>query len=359
MMGAANLGPYHISRFRELAKSVEEFTYIRVFFKESYRPWADDVKDICFRIIDYTSGSDLRKIFSELRPDIIFISGYNAPALLRGAYLARQLKIPTVLQSDTIRGELPRCKLKEIVKFCIIKYLFNAAYVTGRLAGEYISGLGIPEKFIWYGIYVVDNEYFGKKSSVKPRISPGFPDKYFFTAARLSPEKNLKGLLRAYKLYKNKGGEWGLVIAGTGPEENQLKQYAYGEKELRANVLLAGWVSYRDLPSLYQNASCFILPSIREPWGVVVNEAMAAGLPILISEKCGCVPELCRVGINGFAFNPHDIDRMSGLMLKMSSGGPDLDEMGRSSKKIINGYTPRKAAETVMQICGTLLSKAG
>ena len=162
-------------------------------------------------------------------------------------------------------------------------------------------------------------------------------------------------LLKAFEIYRDNGGAWGLVIAGTGPMEKELKEST--ASKFSDVVSWFGWASYKDLPSLYHSASCLILPSLSESWGLVVNEAMAAGLPILVSERCGCVPELCHDGINGYSFDPFNVEQLAELMLKMSSDLIDIRSMGEASKKIIADYTPKKWAETVVKMCKTLSSK--
>ena len=201
---------------------------------------------------------------------------------------------------------------------------------------------------------VVDNEHFAV-SNQKWRVSDKFPRNYFLTVTRLSPEKNLTSLLQSFERYRQKGGDWGLVIAGTGPIERELKESI--PTRLVDFVYWHGWASYDELPSLYHGASCFILSSTSEPWGLVVNEAMSAGLPVLVSRSCGCVPELCKTGINGYSFNPFDVEQLAELMFKMSSKEVDLNSMGRASKEIIKNYTPEIWAKTVMKMVETLIER--
>ncbi|MCL6622782.1 MAG: glycosyltransferase family 4 protein [Syntrophobacterales bacterium] len=201
-----------------------------------------------------------------------------------------------ILHADTWRGAGSRPWWKEFLKKnLVVRPLFDAAFVPGSLGQEYLASLGLPVRQIWKGVYVVDNDYFARGAaaardqSTEYRSRYGLPEHYFLCVSRLSSEKNLAGLIRAFAQYWAHGGAWHLVVAGTGPEEKTLRQMAAtvaGDK-----IHFVGWQQYERLPVYYGLARIFILPSHIEPWGLVVNEAMAAGLPVLVSTACGCAPD--------------------------------------------------------------------
>ena len=90
----------------------------------------------------------------------------------------------------------------------------------------------------------------------------------------------------------------------------------------------------------YGLASAFILPSTTEQWGLVVNEAMASGLPVLVSNRCGCAAELVKEGSNGYTFNPLEIGEIADLMLNIGAAGVDRSAMGQKSREIIANWSP-------------------
>lgn len=127
------------------------------------------------------------------------------------------------------------------------------------------------------------------------------------------------------------------------------------ELNLQHAVHMPGFKQYHELPYYYAFASAFIHASTSEQWGLVVNEAMAAGLPVLVSERCGCVPELVKEGMNGFTFNPSDSTALANLMHAITNGSYDLELMGRKSSEIISNWQPdhfgkglRKAVESAL-----------
>jgi glycosyltransferase involved in cell wall biosynthesis len=352
MVGPSNIGPYHFARFEAISKLFPDFVYGRIAAKEYYRPWvADNQVSQSYRVVELASIAVIDDFLAQENPRIIFIVGYHALPLLKVGYWAKRNNIPSVLQTDSTYDDRLRHWWKERLKSLIVKRCFDAAFVSGLKSALYVESLGIKENMIWRGVDVVDNNHFCRASRIW-RPSGSEIQTFFLTVTRLSPEKNISSLLSAYELYREKGGKWVLVIVGTGPEEDTLKLSV--PLRLAAYVYWYGWAGYEELPSLYHGADCLILPSISEPWGLVVNEAMAAGLPILISRKCGCIKELCKEGVNGYGFDPYDREELVDLMLRMSSGQIDTRAMGLASTEIISGYTPQTWAETVAKITQSL-----
>jgi glycosyltransferase involved in cell wall biosynthesis len=119
------------------------------------------------------------------------------------------------------------------------------------------------------------------------------------------------------------------------------------QQEKIPDLIFAGMKKHDETPAYYGLASCLVIPSLSEAWGLVVNEAEAAGLPILASNKCGCVPELVHRGINGYSFDPKDQQELIRLMHLMSGGSLDLAAMSQSSRQIIQYYTPERWADAL------------
>jgi glycosyltransferase involved in cell wall biosynthesis len=146
------------------------------------------------------------------------------------------------------------------------------------------------------------------------------------------------------------------VLVGSGPQETELRAQA---KELRG-VVFSGFQQKDTLPAYFGLASCLVLPSISEPWGLVVNEAMAAGLPVLVSYRCGCVPELVQHGVNGYLCDPFDTEEMTQFLGVMSSETADAEKMGEASRRIVAQYTPETWAQTLAEcIERTLIQMEG
>jgi glycosyltransferase involved in cell wall biosynthesis len=168
----------------------------------------------------------------------------------------------------------------------------------------------------------------------------------FLYIGRFSREKNVFHLLDAYKKIAERNDRWGLILVGNGPQKKRIEDYIqkYGIK----NVSLPGFIQKIDIPKFLAVSNILILPSISETWGIVVNEAMAAGLPVLVSRKCGCYPDIVRDEESGFSFNPFDKNQLYNLMREIVDGGVNLKKMGESSLQIIKDYTPERAARIII-----------
>jgi glycosyltransferase involved in cell wall biosynthesis len=348
-----DIGPYYFYMFNSLLELHRDFFVVRVKDSKSQpRHWPESFKSVNWKEYIVANNKNIWKILNNESPNVIIIAG-NSKAYIYAILWAKLHKVPCVLASDTPYPRLSRLKVKEKVKNFLLKKLFSGAFVPGEKAFNYRISQGFPPTRIWKGLCVSNNTHFNS-SSGNWTPPPDFPQKFFLTVCRLSPEKNVSTLLKAFEEYRKKGGSWGLVIVGTGPEEKKLKSLV--PLDLKKVIYFAGYVGYNDLPSVYHKASCFVLPSIWEAWGVVVNEAMAAGLPLLISKRCGCLPDLCFEGVNGFSFDPFKFEELAELMFKISSNQIDIKSFGEASKKIISKYTCEKWAQTVMEICTTLLN---
>ncbi len=177
----------------------------------------------------------------------------------------------------------------------------------------------------------------------------------FLYIGRYSEEKNLLRLLKAYGRLRRENYGWGLILVGNGSLKVNLARFI--DQCSIKDVLLTGFKQKQDIPQYLAVSDTFILPSISEPWGLVVNEAMAAGLPLLISKNCGCYPDIVREGVNGFSFDPFDEEELYRLMECVVQGKFDLGKMGEASLDIIKEYTPERAAKVVIETLRFVLKR--
>jgi len=213
----------------------------------------------------------------------------------------------------------------------------------------------MPPACIFQPYDVVDNGYFERKaaevraSAERARRQLGLPLKYFLYVGRYAREKNLARLLRAYGIYRSRNPDgWGLVLVGDGPEKSALCRLV-SDLSLQ-DVVWTGFKQIDELPKYYALAGCFVLPSTSEPWGLVVNEAMASGLPVLVSDRCGCAPELVHNGDNGFLLDPYHVEGMASTLERISRlDGAHLREMSLESSSLVSKYTPEIWAKNLAE----------
>ena len=308
----------------------------------------------------------MNETLSAIRPDVVVLLGWSEVRDLSGLRWCVDNGVPAIVASDSNAYDFPRSRWKEEIKRQVVG-LCSAAWAAGSRSSEYLAALGMPpERIVTGPVDTIDVEHFSagairaREEAALTRARLDLPDEYFFASSRLAPEKNLFNLVEAYSLYRRRAGEgaWKLVIAGDGPLMSDIRQ-SISERALDEFVTLAGWVGFEELPSYYGLAGAFVHASTREPWGVVVNEAMAAELPVIVSRTCGCAPDLVREGVNGFTFDPHSPSELAELMVRVADGAGDREAMGRAGRKIIAGWTPVRYAESLKRVVDLALNQRG
>lgn len=292
---------------------------------------------------------------NQLRPSSVLVPGwYTAPALA-AALWARLHGRRSILMSETTEHDHPRVWWKEWSKCLLIKLLFDFGVAGGRPHMRYLAQLGFPLNRIGRFYDVVDNSFY-RNETERARQSPelrqicGLAKSYFLYVGRLAPEKNVSAALRAFARYRELGGIWSFVLVGDGPEREALEKQSR-ELGLSEHVVFAGLKTAKETTAYYAFAGCFVLPSIREPWGLVVNEAMASGLPVIVSSRCGCAEDLIESGGNGYLFDPANAAELADSMLRVSASRQSvLDGMGRRSQEIIADYSPENWAAEVARV---------
>jgi 1,2-diacylglycerol 3-alpha-glucosyltransferase len=319
----------------------------------------------------------LNRVLDDFQPQVVFIPGWSGKAAFAALSWCVRRGVPAVAMSESTEWDESRRAWREAVKRKIVG-LGSAALVGGTPHRDYMVQLGMPGERVFLGYDAVDNEYFSAKAE-ENRVQKaeiwkrhGLPEKYFLASARFVEKKNLPRLLQAYALYRKKSETlktgstpppreegkaesgkrkveiWDLVLLGDGALRESLCALR-SSLGLDACVHLPGFKQYPDLPAYYGLASAFIHASTTEQWGLVVNEAMASGLPVLVSNRCGCATDLVREGVNGFTFDPYDVEGIARLMFRISDLRSPISDFGIASQRIISDWGPLRFATGLKQ----------
>lgn len=348
-------GPYHVAR---LSAVPDEYPVaaVEVTAVDSEYAW-DPVDPNGLQkstLFDHAAPREMKQAFdhrltSVLRRHsarVLFVPGWGTWWAIASLRACLRVGIRVVVMSESTADDAPRRHLKETIKRRIVR-LCSAGLVGGTPQLEYLRQLGMPRERIFTGYDAVDNDHFAsgseavRREATRWRQALGLPARYFLASARFIERKNIGGLLQAYAMYRDRVGAaaWKLVVLGDGPERPRLGQLVAG-LGLQDDVMMPGFKQYDELPAYYGLASAFIHASTFDQWGLVVNEAMAAGLPVLVSERCGCAVDLVRPGQNGFTFDPDTVDELTNLMLTLSSDRCDRAAMGAQSRIVIDDWKP-------------------
>jgi glycosyltransferase involved in cell wall biosynthesis len=306
---------------------------------------------------DLQSGRMAREMvmaLNEINPDAVAIAGYATRVALAALGWCRRKQRGAILMTESQRRDFSRSWWKECVK-CGLLYGFDAALVGGKPQYNYVRHLGMQPERIFLGYDVVDNDFWSewadcvRLDAQEWRIRLNLPRYFFLTACRLVHKKNVAGLLRAYASYTSETQSvWPMVIVGDGPLRSQLEDLIQ-ELGIKNNVRFLGYLSADNMGPIYGLASAFILASSHsEQWGLVVNEAMAAGLPVFVSNICGCVPDLVQEAITGYAFDPADEVGLAGLLTQCSNGIINLSQIGENAQQRIRVFSPQIFAENLI-----------
>ena len=366
-----HIGPYHHARLNAAADRVS-VTGIE-WSAKGQDPWGAAETPARYRKISlfpeatdrYPGGAQLRQAvcpaLAHATPDVVAVNGWNNFGSLATADCCLRRGIPMVVMSESARQDQPRTWWKEAIKRRIVN-LYSAALTGGQCHIEYLVELGMPRDRIFTGYDVVDHEYFGQKAEEvrshgsEHRQKYGLSENYFLASARFIAKKNLLRLIRAYAEYRRRSevssqqsaasdgnAPWELVLLGDGPLKSDLCGLI-GDLRLNGHVRLPGFKPYEELPVYYGLANAFVHASTTEQWGLVVNEAIASGLPVIVSDRCGCVPEL--VQGNGFTFDPTDEHELASLLFKMALFSNDeRTRLGDASYRIAANFSPQQFGE--------------
>ena len=351
-----HFGPYHRARLRGAMEHVEA---VGLEFYPQSRDYAwessDDGQLPITTVMDAPKMDGFKKgfparlaaILSAEKPDAVAIPGWSSFEALTALQWCRTHGVPPVLMSESSAHDTDRSAMKEWVKRQIVR-AFPSALVGGSPHRAYLRQLGMAEDRIFTGYDVVDNAYFEEASDDARRqraSSPG-PTGAFLASNRFIEKKNLLRVIDAYAAYRSRWNPtdsepaWNLCLLGDG-ELRPALEARMATHRLEACVEMPGFKQYDELPSYYAKASCFLHASTTEQWGLVVNEAMASGLPVLVSNRCGCAPDLVQDNVNGFTFDPFDTESLASAMLAMHRLSAEARQaMGRASREIIRQWGP-------------------
>lgn len=304
--------------------------------------------------------SALQPRLAELQPQVVFLYGYSLGIFRWARDWCDRQAAAAVLISDSNDFDKPRYRVFEYLKSRLVRR-YDAAFVGGTSSSLYLQKLGLPAPRIVPGYDVIDVGYFARYAEKRRRDLPHvrqkwqLPQEYFLVVARLVPEKNLPGLLAAYARYhqqlQGRREPWPLVLCGSGPQEAELRK-RLGElpAAVRSNIHLLGHIRQPEIIDLFAAAACLVLPSLSESWGLVVNEALACSLPVLVTNRAGCARDLVQDGFNGWTFNPHDPDELTSRLVQMTLLEADArEQMGNHSRARIADWDLDRFASGAMQ----------
>ena len=348
------ISPYRIPLFNALAQNAEVDLHV-IFLAETdpdLRQWQIHKEGIEFsyqilrswrrRFGRYNAllNRGVGRALAEAAPDVILCGGYNYVASWQALFWARAYNVPFFLWSESNVQDLRRGHV--VVELLKTKFLRRCSgfVVPGQSALEYLRIQKVEERTVFVAPNAVDNDFFAaRRDAVRWRRELDLPERYFLFVGRVVREKGVFELLSAYaKLEESMRQQVGLVLVGDGACRPQLELQAASISP--GVVRFAGFAQQGQLATHYALAEMLILPTYTDTWGLVVNEAMACGLPVIVSKVAGCAADLVKENWNGLLVEPRDVSSLTSAMRSLADR-PDLRAtMGANSMQHISRYSP-------------------
>ena len=283
--------------------------------------------------------------------DALWVHGYSTVNSLHAMLAAKALGIPVLLRAESWLADRTRSHTTLLIKqlyFDGLKMLVNAVLPIGSRNATYWTHYFGADFPAFTMPYAVDNEYFATRAEAATRnraelqtefnLDPSRPVILF--ASKLQERKHADHLLEAYlQLRAQTSLDSYLLIVGDGETRAQLEQRASASGV--EGIRFLGFRNQSELPGFFDLSTVFVLPSRHEAWGLITNEAMAAGLPVIVSDDVGCAVDLVRNGENGYVYPLGDIAALRDALA--ATLAPDRREsMGQRGREILSRWSYRE-----------------
>lgn len=309
------------------------------------------------------NGTDTPEIATRLREgrfDAVLTLGWHLKSLLQGIWAAKRLGLPVLVRGDS-QLTTPRSRLKRIAKEAVYPMLlrtFDAALYVGARNRAYYENYRYPSDRLFYSPHCVDTERFARgatpeaRNALRARLGLTPADRVVLFAGKLLPFKRPLDVVEAAASARAKGLTLHVVVAGSGPLDEGMRARA---AELDVPLHIIGFQNQSEMPAAYAAADALVLPSTgRETWGLVCNEALACGVPIVVSDEVGCAPDLAADGYVGRRFGTGKVDECAAALIALMSAPPSAERIRALSDR----HSIRAAAEGIVEAATSVVRPA-
>jgi glycosyltransferase involved in cell wall biosynthesis len=319
--------------------------------------------------VDRFLGCDtpgIRAVMARRDFDAVLVNGWHLRCYWQAIRAARRAGIPVLVRGDsqlpTARGVLRRA-VKRLAYPRLLRS-FDMCLAVGRRNADYYRHYGVPESRIVRSPHCVDNDFFrrgaaeARRESLPLRQALGIADVVVVAlfAGKLIEKKRPLDFLRALDQVGRDRPDVCGVIVGDGPLKAQVEDH---RARHGTRCFMSGFLNQQDIARAYAAADVLVLPSSGgETWGLVVNEAMAAGMPAIVSDQVGCAPDLIVEGKTGFTYPCGDVAALAARLGQIATDAGLRSRMREQAEEHIAGFTPERAADGVMRALQRLASRS-
>ena len=302
--------------------------------------------------------ADVSDVFASDRPDALLVLGWQTLAHLQMIRAAWQAGIPVIVRGESTLQRSPSSGVRGLARRALWiptrMRLYAAAFrrvdaflTIGSRNRDYYRSFGVPDERMFWAPYGVDNDWFRMteparslaRARVREQIAVTDKTVVFASAAKLIERKRPFDLVDAVANLRRRGIDAHALFIGDGELRDAIERRAT-RAGVEDAVCISGFINQTDLPAWYAASDALVLPSdSRETWGLVVNEAMAAGLPVVVSDAAGCSVDLVREGENGFTYPCGDVGALTTQLARIAQMAPDERRaLGDRSREIVAGF---------------------
>ena len=312
---------------------------------------------------EYPISLGVFRALAASRPEVVVVSGWSTFASQAAAGWSRRRGVPYVLLVESNERD-PRPGWRRAAKWAVVPSVLRGAaevLVVGRLARESMLMRGVPPERISLFADTIDVHHFGaeadrlraRRDALRAEAGLAADDVAVLSVARLAREKGLDTLVRAVALARDP--RLVLVLAGSGAERDRLAALAF---ELGVRLVFLPDIPWERISERFAIADVFALLSRHEPWGVVVNEAAACGLPLVVSDRVGAAFDLLEDGSNG-AMVPADDPVAAGEAIRALAADPERRRAaGRASRELMRGWGYEPSIESLIRVARRVAGRA-
>lgn len=318
----------------------------------------ESVDSAAFRGLDVPEIGDA---IADTRPQVVLVPGWHSITLVRAIAACRRRGIPVLYRGDSNLATAPAGWRRPIweSRSRLLLRRFRAFLSVGRRSHDYLNHLGVFDARIFDSPHAVDNEFF--RASAAPHQSPGGRararesfglDRDAFVvlfAGKLIPKKHPLDVVRATARL---GSGANLLVVGSGQLEAAMRHEA---GRVGARVAFAGFLNQSELGRAYAAADCLALPSdAHETWGLVVNEALATGLPAVVSDGVGCAPDLIVPAETGAVHPVGDVEALAAAMAGVRARRSNGHDFAPACRARVARYSFEAATAGLLAACRTM-----
>ncbi len=375
----SQFGPYHHARVDALRRLAPDWSITGVQIAAASRTYAWAVDDASSEnLVTLCAGAEEDVSFAAVflpawrfwkreRIQSAFLPSYAPASSLALLLSARLAGVKCIMMNESHAGTERAKGLKQRLKRFLVS-LFHGAIVGGEPHRRHFESLGMRPDRIVTGYDAIDNAHFARAAAEARanedalRAKLHLPENYVLSLGRMVEKKNLITLVDAFAKVKMARPSTGLklVFVGSGDCQAELIErcghhrlthgLTSGDEPSAADVLFYGFRQIDENPVFYALAEAFVLPSLHEEWGLVVNEAMACGLPVIVSAKVGSAEDLVIPGMNGYHFDPISATDLAKHILYLHENSEERARMGAASLERIRNWGCENFAEKAVRI---------